>query len=104
MSQLDRRQALKLFAGVGAAAAVPGLAACSGSSLSGNNTNQPSGPVKIGLLVPQSGVYKVIGDDLTQGFKLYLQLHGEKLGGRTVELVFADEGETGDSGKAAAEK
>jgi branched-chain amino acid transport system substrate-binding protein len=104
VSQLDRRQALKLFAGIGAAAAVPGLAGCSGSSLSSDSGSQQSGPVKIGLLVPQTGVYKVIGDDLTQGFKLYLQLHGDKLGGRDVELIFADEGETGDSGKAAAEK
>ncbi|MBX6722667.1 MAG: ABC transporter substrate-binding protein [Dactylosporangium sp.] len=105
MSQLDRRQALKLFAGLGAAAAVPSLAACGGSSLSEDSGSGSSGgPIKIGMLAPQSGVYKVIGDDMINGFKLYLQLHGNKLGGREVDLIIADEGETGDSGRAGAEK
>jgi branched-chain amino acid transport system substrate-binding protein len=97
---------LKLFAGIGAAAAVPGLAACGGSSLSEETPGGDSagGPIKIGLLLPQSGIYKSLGDDMTNGFKLYLQMHGEKLGGRQVNLVFADEGETADSGKAAANR
>ena len=107
MSQLDRRQALKLVAGIGAAAAVPGLAACGGSSLSEDNGSggaSSGGPVKIGVLAPQSGVYKLLGDDTFNGFKLYLEMHGNKLGGRDVQMVTADEGETGDSGKAGAEK
>jgi branched-chain amino acid transport system substrate-binding protein len=86
---------------------VPGLAACGGSSLSEDTPGGDSGgggPIKVGLLLPQSGIYKSLGDDMTNGFKLYLQMHGEKLGGRQVNLVFADEGETADSGKAAADK
>jgi branched-chain amino acid transport system substrate-binding protein len=102
---LDRRQALKLFAALGAAGvAAPALSACSGSSLSSNKPAQDDGPVRLGLVVPQSGVYKTIGDDVTNGFQLYVKLNGGKLGGRQADLVFADEGETADSGKAAADK
>lgn len=103
MSHLDRRQALRLFAGLGAAAAVPGLAACGDSSLGGEEA-KPVGSVKIGLLAPQSGIYKVVGEDLINGFELYLKLNGNKLGGREVELAKADEGETAESGKAGADK
>ena len=107
MSQLglDRRQALKLFATLGAAGvAAPALSACSASSLNSNKPVQDEGPVRIGLVVPQSGVYKTIGDDLTNGFQLYIKLNGGKLGGRQADLVLADEGETAESGKAATDK
>lgn len=81
MSKLNRRQALKLFAALGASgAAAPLLSACS-------NGNQPVAaselaPIKIGLVVPQSGLFKTIGDELTNGFQLYLSLSGNHLGGR----------------------
>ncbi|MFB7176618.1 ABC transporter substrate-binding protein [Streptomyces sp. NPDC056257] len=87
--------------------AVTGLllaTACGGASLGNGEDNKQSGPVKIGLLVPQSGTYKALGDDMKQGFELYVAQHGGKLGGREVQIVVADEGETADSGKAAAEK
>jgi len=103
VSQMDRRQALRLFAGLGAAAAVPSLAACGGSSLGGGDA-KPVGSVKIGLLAPQTGIYKVVGLDMIRGFELYLKLNGNKLGGREVELFKADEGDTADSGKTGAEK
>ncbi|MFE9560518.1 ABC transporter substrate-binding protein [Streptomyces sp. NPDC006487] len=77
--------------------------ACGGASL-GTGEDERSGPLKIGLLVPQSGTYKSLGDDMKQGFELYVAQHGGRLGGREVEIVVADEGETADSGKAAAEK
>ncbi|MGW1770968.1 ABC transporter substrate-binding protein [Streptomyces sp. NPDC002104] len=77
--------------------------ACGGAGL-GAGEGESNGPVKIGLLVPRSGTYKALGDDMKQGFELYVAQHGGKLGGREVEIVIADEGETADSGKAAAEK
>ncbi|MDX3534628.1 ABC transporter substrate-binding protein [Streptomyces sp. MB09-01] len=95
------------FRPVGLITAVTGLllaTACGGASLGNGDGSKQSGPVKIGLLVPQSGTYKALGDDMKQGFELYLAQHGGRLGGREVQLVVADEGETADSGKAAAEK
>jgi branched-chain amino acid transport system substrate-binding protein len=103
LSELDRRQALRLLAGIGAAGAVtPVLSACGSSSA--NKATQDRGSIKVGLLVPQSGGYKVIGDDLTNGFQLYLRQNDGRLGGRRVDLVFADEGEDVKSGQRAADK
>ena len=102
MSELNRRGALRLFASLGAAGvAAPLLSAC-GESDTGDAPSK--GTVKIGLLVPQSGANKAIGDDMKQGFELFRELNGGRLGGYDVEQVLVDEGETADSAKAAAEK
>ena len=41
-----------------------GVAACGGGTLGTSSSEEATGPVKIGLLVPQSGVYKSLGDDI----------------------------------------
>ncbi|MGJ3507254.1 ABC transporter substrate-binding protein [Enemella sp. A6] len=86
-----------------AAAGALALTACGGGTLGGGDENT-DGPIKIGLLVPQSGVYKSLGDDMKAGFEVYLEQHDNKLGGAEVEVILADEGETADSGKGAADK
>ncbi len=87
-----------------ATSAVLALAACGGESSLGGDSETSDGPIQIGLLVPQSGVYKALGDDMKAGFEVYLEQHDDQLGGRDVEVVLADEGETADSGRAAADK
>jgi branched-chain amino acid transport system substrate-binding protein len=97
---MDRRQALRLFAGVGAAGL---LAAC------GNSTEEAAAadelvsdePIKIGLIAPQASGMKDIGDEIARGFNLYLDRHDQRLGGHHVQLLVADEGESVESGKAA---
>ena len=85
-------------------------AACGGSSLGsgedggGGGGGGKDGPLTIGLLVPQSGVYNALGNDMKAGFEVYLAQRGNKLGGREIKVVVADEGETADSGKAAADR
>lgn len=96
----------RTFGSIAAATLALTLAACSGGALGGGESppGTATGPIKIGLLVPQSGVYKSLGDDMKAGFELYLKEKGNKLGGREVQVILADEGETADSGKAAADK
>ncbi|WP_166351760.1 ABC transporter substrate-binding protein [Phytoactinopolyspora limicola] len=81
------------------------LTACGGSSLgSEGSSDGDDGPVRIGLLVPQSGIYTSLGDDMKNAFEMYVDLNDGQLGGRDVEVILADEGETADSGQAGATK
>ncbi|MDP9370006.1 MAG: ABC transporter substrate-binding protein [Chloroflexota bacterium] len=91
----------------GAAASVAALslvAACGGSSLSeGGGGGEDAESVDIGLLVPRSGVYAPLGEDMDQGFRLCLDQRDGQLGGREVNVVNADEGESPDTGVPAAQ-
>ncbi|MFG2076125.1 ABC transporter substrate-binding protein [Nonomuraea maritima] len=87
-----------------AAAAALVLSGCAGSSLDQSGGGQAGDAVKIGLLVPLSGVYAPLGEDMRNGFQLYLDQHGGKLGGRTTEVVTGDEGEGPQTGVPAAQK
>ncbi|MFB9234576.1 ABC transporter substrate-binding protein [Plantactinospora siamensis] len=100
MAQLDRRQALKLLAALGGSSLVT---AC---GTDGDAEARPTGsskPVRIGLVAPETGGYKDIGDDIRAGFRLFLQLNGNRLGGHPVDLVTADEGADPNAGKTAVD-
>ncbi|MEV0775808.1 ABC transporter substrate-binding protein [Streptomyces sp. NPDC050433] len=86
---------------VGAAALALGLAAvtgCSGDSGAGDDK------VKVGLVASLSGTYEPVGTELRKGFELYLATHDNKLGGREVELIVADEGDGPPTAVPAATK
>jgi branched-chain amino acid transport system substrate-binding protein len=89
---------------VAAAGLTVALAAGCGSSLDEDRQGAAGGPVKVGLLVPKSGVYAPLGRDMENGFRMYLDAKGGKLGGRAVEVVVADEGGGPDTGVPAAQK
>ena len=99
---LSRRALLMLL---GAGAAAPALAAC-GSSVGGGSGagGEEGGPVKVGLVVPQSGVYAPLGTDMQRGWDLWLQQHGNRIGGREVTTVVADEGENPQTGVPAVQR
>ncbi|MEU8244664.1 ABC transporter substrate-binding protein [Nonomuraea sp. NPDC048916] len=89
------------------AALLTGLAtACGGSAISGEQpaSQAAGGPATIGLVVPKSGVYAPLGADMENGFKLYLDQHGGKLGGKEIDLKVSDEGEGPQTGVPAATK
>jgi branched-chain amino acid transport system substrate-binding protein len=89
---------------IAAAGLTVALVAGCGSSLDEDQQGAADGPVKVGLLVPKSGVYAPLGRDMENGFRMYLEAKGGKLGGRTVEVVVADEGGGPDTGVPAAQK
>jgi branched-chain amino acid transport system substrate-binding protein len=99
--QLARRDVLRLLTATGAAGiAATLLTACDSTTPATTSASA----IRVGLLVPLSGANKAIGDELTNGFKLFLALHGNSLGGHPVSLTVADEGDGGDAAKAAADK
>jgi branched-chain amino acid transport system substrate-binding protein len=98
VSQLDRRQVLKLFGAAGLAA--PALAACTTPGPAAT----PNTPVRIGFLLPQAGPTKYIGNDMLAGFQLYLDLHGKQLGGHPAQLFPVEEGDRAEAGRAAVDK
>ncbi|MFG3053259.1 ABC transporter substrate-binding protein [Kitasatospora sp. NPDC048239] len=71
---------------------------------SGDAADGGAGTVKIGLLASLSGTYKSVGTDLRDGFQLYLDTHGGRLGGHPVDLVVADEGDGAPTALPAATK
>jgi len=98
---MDRRQALKLFAALGAAGIAAGCGADDGGAAASGEELVSDQLIKIGLIAPQSAGLKSIGDEIARGFELYLELNDRRLGGHRVQLIVADEGETVESGKAA---
>lgn len=94
---LSRRSLLGLL---GAAAALPILPAC-GSSV---GTARGDATIRVGLVIPQSGVYASLGTDLQRGWELWLEQHGGQLGPYPVETVVADEGESPQTGVPAVQR
>ena len=99
---ITRRHLLGMVGATGAAAA---LSAC-GSSLGNDSSDSGGGQgsVKVGLVIPQAGVYAPLGVDMKNGWDLWLERHGGKLGDFTVETVVADEGESPQTGVPAAQR
>ncbi len=52
---------------------------------------QASGPIKVGLMLPYSGTYAALGVAIENGFKLYVQEQGGKLGGREIQYFKVDD-------------
>ncbi|RKE68027.1 ABC transporter substrate-binding protein [Pseudorhodoplanes sinuspersici] len=86
---ISRRTALKGVAGVAVAAGFAPVRSATGQIA----------PVKVGFLLPYSGTYAALGNNITEAFKLYVEERGGKLGGRPVEYVAVDD--ESDPGKAA---
>ena len=52
---------------------------------------QTSGPIKVGLMLPYTGTYAALGNMIENGFRLYVQEQGGKLGGRDIQFVKVDD-------------
>ena len=96
----------RLLGAMGAAGALAALPACKKSSdqPGGQGGGGKGGAVKIGLVVPQSGVYATVGNEMKHAWELWMERHGGKLGDRDVTTVVADEGESPQTGVPAVQK
>jgi branched-chain amino acid transport system substrate-binding protein len=88
---------------LGGAGVAGALAAC-GNSLTAASNSGNGRSIKVGLVIPQAGVYTTLGTDMKRGWDLWLERHGGKFGGYTVTTVTADEGETPQTGVPAVQK
>lgn len=107
MAGIDRRGALRLFGAAGAAAATAGLGSACGPAEPA--TEEQSAPlydshVRIGLLVPGTGGYKPIGDEILNGFRRYLRTTGNRLGGHPVVEEQEDEGDSPQTARDGLER
>ena len=55
-------------------------------------------PIKIGVLLPYTGVIAIQAQDNTRGFELHLKQVGGQAGGRPITLIKEDDQVTPDSG------
>ena len=101
---LSRRSVLGVFglAGLAATAGCGSSVGGSGSGGGGGGGGSASGgAIKVGLIIPQDGVYTPLGVDMKNAWDLYLDQHDGMLGGYEVETVVGDEGEGPDTGVPA---
>jgi branched-chain amino acid transport system substrate-binding protein len=97
-ARITRRSLLGAMGAAGALAALPGCSKKPGGDPAGG------GRVKVGLVIPQAGVYAPLGTDMKRAWDLWLERHGGKLGKYEVTTVVADEGETPQTGVPAIQR
>lgn len=76
------------------------LAGACGSSA--GTAAKSSAPLKIGFIVPQSGVFAANGQDEQDGWKVALKEVGDSVGGRRIQTIFVDDAGDPNQGLSAA--
>ncbi|QSB14884.1 ABC transporter substrate-binding protein [Natronosporangium hydrolyticum] len=101
MSGIHRRRALQLFGAMGTI----GLAsACAQNGAGDDTAGTVETPVRIGLLLPATGGYRQIGDEIRNGFRGYLSTTDGRLGGHPVTEQEEDEGGSPEATADALER
>ena len=60
--------------------------------------------LRIGYIAPTTGIFAQVGKDMVDGFRLYLDEHGGKLGGADVKFIVEDDQGKPDTGVTKAKK
>ena len=60
--------------------------------------------LRIGFIAPLTGIFAQVGKDMENGFQLYLDEHGGKLGGATVKFIVEDDQGKPDAAVTKAKK
>ncbi len=79
---ITRREFLKAAGGTAAALSLPAVLSACGAGA--------SGPVKIGVLLPYSDIYAVLGESITEAMMMYFEEVGNEAGGRAIEIITED--------------
>ena len=82
---MDRRKFIRSVGTVVAANAAAGTGPWLRSAVA------QSGPIRIGLLAPLTGVVAAGGKEMVEGFNLYWDQHGKKVAGREIEIIVEDD-------------
>jgi branched-chain amino acid transport system substrate-binding protein len=51
----------------------------------------PGGKIKVGFMLPYTGTYAALGNAIENGFRMYVQQQGGRLGGREIEYFKVDD-------------
>ena len=83
-----------------------GSALAAGAALGpwGGRSHAQGAPVKIGVLLPYSGVYAVLGESITQGMELVFARENWTVAGRKIEMIKEDDESKPPVGIRKAEK
>ena len=73
-----------------------------GSLLAGPAAAQNT--VKIGLVMPMTGVLGQVGKQAVAGARLYIEQHGDAVAGRKIELIVRDDGSIPENAKRIAQE
>jgi len=60
--------------------------------------------LRLGFIAPMTGLFAQVGKDMNDGFQMYLDEHGGKLGGADVKLIVEDDQAKPDLGVTKAKK
>src|SRR6202158_4120960 len=60
--------------------------------------------LRIGYISPVTGIFAAVGKDMVDGFQMYLDEHGGKLGGADVKFIVEDDQGKPDAGVTKAKK
>src|SRR5262245_62437898 len=60
--------------------------------------------LRVGFVAPTTGIFAQVGKDMVDGFQLYLDEHGNKLGGADVKFIVEDEQGKPDTAVTKAKK
>lgn len=99
--RLTRRQFL-------VASSAAALAACAPAAVtpgaSGSPSASPGKELKIGQLLPFSGVYAELGNSMRRATELYLKLNDQRLANRPVKLIYEDDANVTATGVTKVQK
>jgi branched-chain amino acid transport system substrate-binding protein len=75
-----------------------------GALLVAAGASAPAEELRIGFIGAMTGPFAAVGKDMLDGFQLYLDQHGNKLGGADVKLIVEDDQAKPDVGVTKAKK